>query len=172
MNTGKIFQLALGLCLLLSGTAIAQETKKIDREKFSLQYPATWAIATEDEDYDPDALFSIDAPDEENFVMFFFFDMEIDADEMIDLQVEAFTAELLKNPTNTSFTSWGGLKGKGAHLKGEFLGMFPGNIRIFVHATENRSMLVVEQYYDTNADEIRKKLKVISDSFAFKNPIN
>ena len=49
MNTGKIFQLALGLCLLLSGTAFAQETKKIDREKFSLQYPATWAIATEDE---------------------------------------------------------------------------------------------------------------------------
>jgi len=50
--------------------------------------------------------------------------------------------------------------------------MFPGNIRIFVHAVEDRSLLVVEQYYDKNAEEIRKKLGVISSSFAFKDVDN
>jgi len=76
--------LAFILLQCISAPALyAQTMKTITRDSFSLKYPETWKIDKEDADYDPDALFSIDAPDDQNLIMFFVFNTVIDSDEML-----------------------------------------------------------------------------------------
>jgi len=153
---------------MMSQLGLAQEKQSIKREAFSLQYPEGWTIDTEDEDYDPDALFSLDSPDEENMVMFIIFDMAVDADELMQEQINAFTAELIKKPTVTKFDTWGKFKGKGTMLSGKLMGVFKGAVRIFVYSEEERTMLVVEQYYDKAIGKLKKDYDLIANSFKFK----
>lgn len=163
-----ILAFAIVFCVTASGL-FAQTMKTITRDSFSLKYPEKWKIDKEDADYDPDGLFSIDAPDEQNMIMFFVFNTVIDADEMLTEQVKALSASLLKNPEITDFADWGKYKGKGKLLKGKFLGAFKGHIRLFFYADEHKSMLVMEQVYDSATDDVKAELKSIVDSFTFKN---
>ena len=162
-----ILAFALLFCISASGL-YAQTMKTITRDSFSLKYPEKWKIDTEDPDYDPDALFSIDAPDEQNLIMFFVFNAVIDTDEMLTEQIKAMSESLLKNPEITDFTDWGKYKGKGKILKGKFLGVYKGYIRLFFYADDHKSMLVMEQVYDSATDEVKAELKSIADSFTFK----
>jgi len=162
-----ILAFALLLCISASGQD-AQTMKTISRDSFSLKYPEKWKIDKEDPDYDPDALFSIDAPDEQNMIMFFVFNTVIDADEMLTEQIKALSESLLKNPEITDFTDWGKYKGKGKILKGKFLGVYKGYIRLFFYADDHKSMLVMEQVYDSATDDVKAELKSIVDSFTFK----
>ena len=154
-------------CISASGL-YAQSLKTITRDSFSLKYPEKWKIDKEDPDYDPDALFSIDAPDEQNLIMFFIFNTVIDANEMLTEQIKAMSESLLKNPEITDFTDWGKYKGKGKILKGKFLGVYKGYIRLFFYTDDHKSMLVMEQVYDSATDEVKAELKSIADSFTFK----
>ena len=146
----------------------AQTMKTITRDTFSLKHPEKWKIDKEDPDYDPDALFSIEAPDGENMIMFFVFNTVIDSDEMLTEQIKSLSGSVLKNPEITNFTEWGKYKGKGKMLKGKFSGIYKGHIRLFVYADEHKSMLVMEQIYDSATPEVRAELKSIIDSFTFK----
>lgn len=161
----------LSLVLLLSCTAVttlsAQEHATIKRDKFSLKYPSAWKIDTEDEDYDPDALFSIDSPDGENMVMFVLFDASMDAEELVKTQMDAFTAEMLKKPEVTSFESWGKYKGKGKLLKGKLMGVYNGFVRIFVFADDSKTLMVVEQCGDKDYVSLKKDYDLIASSFTF-----
>jgi hypothetical protein len=164
----KIF-IAFVVVFCISAQAIhGQTTKTIDRDSFSLKYPEKWAIDKQDPDYDPDALFSVDAPDDQNMIMFFIFNMVIDADEMLAEQVKAMSASVLKNPEITDFTDWGKYKGKGKLLKGKFLGVFKGTLRLFFYADDFKSMLVMEYLYDSATEDVKKEMKAIADSFSFK----
>lgn len=153
---------------LIGQTLLAQEKKTISREAFSLQYPGEWTIDTEDEDYDPDALFSLDSPDGENMIMFIIFDMAVDADELMNEQVKAFSEQLIKKPAVATFNTWGKFKGKGTMLSGKLMGVFKGAVRIFVYSEEERTMLVVEQYYDKAIDKLKKDYDLIANTFKFK----
>ena len=159
--------IALLLCIPAAGL-YAQTMKTITRDSFSLKYPEKWKIDKEDPDYDPDALFSIDAPDEQNLIMFFVFNTVIDADEMLTEQIKALSESLLKNPEIIDFTDWGKYKGKGKMLKGKFLGVYKGYIRLFFYSDDHKSMLVMEQVYDSTGDDVKAELKSIVDSFTFK----
>jgi hypothetical protein len=154
------------ILLLLSASSHAQQT--IDRDSFSLQYPAKWTIDTKDEDYDPDALFSLDAPDGENMIMFVIFDMAMDTADLMKEQVKAFTAELIKKPMITHFDTWGKYKGSGKLLKGKLMGVFKGFVRIFVYTEESRTMIVVEQCYDSAYEKLKPDYELISSTFQFK----
>ena len=161
--------LAFALLLCISPTGLyAQTMKTITRDSFSLKYPEKWKIDKDDPDYDPDALFSIDAPDDQTLIMFFVFNTVIDADEMLAEQIKAMSESLLKNPEITDFTDWGKYKGKGKILKGKFLGVYKGYIRLFFFADDHKSMLVMEQVYDSATDEVKTGLRSIVDSFTFK----
>ena len=123
---------------------------------------------TPDYDYDPDALFSIDAPDDQTLIMFFVFNTVIDADEMLTEQIKAMSESLLKNPEITDFTDWGKYKGKGKVLKGKFLGVYKGYIKLFFYVDDHKSLLVLEQVYDSSTADVIADLKSIADSFTFK----
>jgi len=161
--------LILSLLFTVSASALyAQTMKTIARDSFSLKYPEKWKIDKEDPDYDPDGLFSIEAPDDENMIMFFVFNTVLDADEMLTEQIKALSGSVLKNPEITDFTDWGKYKGKGKILKGKFLGTFKGHIRLFFYEDEHKSMLVMEQVYDSASEQVKAELKSIVDSFTFK----
>ena len=165
----KTLTIALTFVLCLVASAIyAQGMKEIKRDSFSLKYPEKWKIDKEDPDYDPDALFSIDAPDDENMIMFFVFNTPLDANEMLTEQIKALTESLLKNPEITDFSEWGKYKGKGKLLKGKFLGTLKGYIKLFFYEDNHKSMLVMEQVYDSATDEVKTGLRSIVESFTFK----
>ena len=161
--------LAFALLFCISASSLyAQTMKTITRDSFSLKYPEKWKIDKEDPDYDPDGLFSIEAPDDQNMIMFFVFNTVIDADEMLSGQIKALSESLLKNPAITDFTEWGKYKGKGKLLKGKFLGVYKGYIRLFFYEDDHKSMLVMEQVYDSATEDVKAELKSIVDSFTFK----
>lgn len=160
--------LTLSFLFFVSASIVyAQTMKTISRDSFSLKYPEKWKIDTEDPDYDPDGLFSIDAPDDQNMIMFFVFNTVVDADEMLTEQIKALSESVLKNPEVTDFIDWGKYKGKGKLLKGKFLGSLKGEIRLFFYADDHKSMLVMEQVYDSASSDVKAELKSIIDSFTF-----
>jgi len=164
----KLILAFASLFCISSAGLYAQTIKTINRDSFSLKYPEKWKIDKEDPDYDPDALFSIDAPDEQTLIMFFVFNTVIDADAMLNEQIKAMSESLLKNPEITGFNDWGKYKGKGKILKGKFLGVYKGYIKLFFYADDHKSMLVMEQVYDSATDDVNTELKSIVDSFTFK----
>ena len=163
------------LCLLASfilgaSTTLVQAQQKIDREGFSVKYPDSWGIDLEDEDYDPDALFSLDSYKAEGAsIMFMIYDGPMDADEMLAAQVKGMTKELIKNPTSiTSFNTWGKLQGKGKKINGKMLGEFEGYVRLFIYTDNNKSMIILEQAYDSDTKTVGKDFISIANSFVFK----
>lgn len=163
----KLLLPAITLLFSIAGYQLqAQEHQTIRRDSFSLKYPAGWTIDKEDEEYDPDAFFSLDSPDDENMIMFMI-STPIDADVMLDAQVDAFTAGLVKKAEITSFTKWGKYNGQGKLLKGKLLGTFDGFVRIFVHTTEHKTLLVVEQCYDKAWTTLEKDYELMRSSFTF-----
>ena len=156
--------------LFIATTSYSQTLKTINRDSFSLKYPDTWAIDKTDEDYDPDALFSLDSEKEEGAsVMFMIFSLPLDADDMLNEQVKSMTKALVKNPTSiTDFDTWGNLKGKGKIIKGKLMGIFKGQIRLFMYTDESKSMLVMEQFYDADAEKVAANFVSIANSFKFR----
>ncbi|HET6994946.1 MAG TPA: hypothetical protein VFI06_08180 [Chitinophagaceae bacterium] len=159
-----LFTLAAILCL----SFISQAQKKIDREGFSMQYPQGWTIDTADEDYDADALFSLDSPDGDNMIMFVIYDMALDTADLMKEQVTAFTAELLKKPVISHFNTWGKYKGSGKILKGKLMGVYKGFVRIFIYTDGKKTMTVVEQCFDKAYEELKKDYDLMASSFEFK----
>ncbi len=162
----KILSFLFVLGMLIPMFSLAQD-RSIKRDSFSLKYPADWHIDTADTDYDPDALFSIDSPDGESFIMFIIYDIAMDQDDILEAQVKEFTAQLMKKPTITTFDSWGKYKGKGKLMKGKIAGVYKGFVKIFVYADEHKSMLVVEQGYDEDLPALEKAYGLISSTFRF-----
>lgn len=163
--------LTLAIIVCIAGPALHAQTMKtitITRDSFSLRYPEKWKVDKEDPDYDADALFSIDAPDDQNLIMFFVFNTVIDSDEMLKEQIKSLSESLIKNAGITNFTQWGKYKGKGKILTGKFLGVYKGYIRLFCYADDHKSMFVMEQVYDSASEGVKNELKLISDSFTFK----
>jgi len=141
---------------------------KIDREGFSMKYPSGWAIDTADEDYDADALFSIDSPNGENMIMFVIYDMSLDTADLMQKQVDAFTAELLKKPEISHFNNWGKYKGSGKVLKGKLAGVYKGAVRIFIYTDGKKTLTVIEQFNDKDYEGLKKDYELMASSFAFK----
>lgn len=141
---------------------------KIDRVNFSMQYPSEWRVDTKDEDYDPDALFSIDSPDGENMIMFVIFDIAANTAVIMKEQIKVFTDLLIKKPEISHFDTWGKYNGSGTTLKGKLMGVFKGVVRIFVYTDETKTMTVVEQFYDKNYEVLKKDYDFMSSTFQFK----
>lgn len=155
------------LCLAIFSLQLnAQKNTTIEGKKYSLVHPSSWSIDKTDPDFDPETLFTLQSPDSSSMIMFIFLDMFIDNDEMLDAQVKEFRSQVIKNPeSETAFTSWGRLTGKGMMIKGNLLGILPGTVRIFTWNNGERSMVIIEQYFDEDYDKISKDYKLIESSF-------
>ncbi len=157
--------------MLLSVAVFSQNTKTITRDSFSLQYPANWTIDTKDEDYDPDALFSLDAPDDNGMVMFIIVDLPVDLDEMLAEQEKDIRAKLIKSPKSvTNFTKWGNYTGMGKSFKGRIMGVMDGEVNVFVSHIGGRTFYVMEQLFEEGMEDTRSGIKIIASSFKFKGP--
>jgi hypothetical protein len=154
----------------LSRTEAPAEVSKpvtIDRPAFQLQYPGNWRVDTKDEDYDPDRMFSVDSPGQ-SFAMFFISEAPVEAS--IQGQVSAQTAKVMKDASQTPFTSWGGHTGKGVLLAGKQLGMTPGSVRIFAFREREMTYTVVESTYDDDRADVQPGFDLIARTFRVKGP--
>lgn len=146
--------------------ADVRDVKSIERPAFTVKHPGNWKVDTEDEDYDPDHMFSIDSPGN-CFTMFIVFDTVTDPGETVQSQIDTYVPKLMKSPTQTPFTRWGRYEGTGMKLEGRVLGVTPGSLRVFSHADEKAdlSFVVVESCYDEDRKATEAGFELIEDTF-------
>jgi hypothetical protein len=90
----------------------------------------------------------------------------------VDGQVEAFVPRIVKQPVQTPFTRWGAYDGEGMTLAGKILGVMPGNIRIFAHASqrEDLTFTIVEFCFDEDLPLVRPGFELIERTFVLGRP--
>ena len=125
----------------------------ITRPAFSLSHPGNWTIDTQDEDYDPDAYFDINAP-AQGKIIFRVGPPAIGSPESVDGTISAMTERLVQNATLTSYTTWGSYSGHGLEARGKIL-VTHGRVRAFGWSTDAVGVLVTEIRYDE--DEVLNK---------------
>lgn len=151
--------------------AAVQEPVTLERASFSLSYPRNWKIDDKDEDYQPDHMFSIDSPGD-CFVMLTLLDAATDSATTVKDQAELYEDKLIKGAHRTPFTRWGRYAGAGLELKGKMLGITPGTVRIFSHATASRSFVAIESCYDEDRAMTAPGFELIASSFQLRGGTN
>lgn len=134
------------------------------RPGFSFKYAANWKLEAEGPDNDPDHHVNVDSPGS-CLTMLFIFDVAISPEVNVKAQTDAFVPKLISAPSRTLFTGWGRYEGQGVILKGKMLGITPGSLRIFSHADDKRSFVVVEQCYDEDMAHTKPGFDLVESSF-------
>lgn len=157
-------------CLFAGLTnSYSQKFLVFERDSFTVKYPSTWTIGKEDEYYDPDGMFSLYSPEDGCTILFMMMNLQVDVEYLLEEQERVIKRELIKKPTSISnFNSWGKFKGKGKLIKGTLLDVFNGSIKFFVYTNGNKTMMVIEQLYDSSSEKFLPDLISIADSFHFK----
>lgn len=145
--------------------ADVEQSKHLERDGFQLDYPINWSIDEEDEDYDPDRLFSVDSPGS-SYVMFAIGKLGDEPEELLAGQVLAFEG-LLDRPTRKNFGQYGNASGAGAELKGSMMGI-PTTIRLFSFVDGENAVMVTEQCPDEDLEMAKPGLEMIENSFELK----
>ena len=86
------------------------------RNAFRLQYPSNWRIDVDDEDYDPDTLFSIESPGS-TFVLFEIGKVGIEPEHYVQDLIRSYRKRMSK-PVVSRFERYGRFTGKGQCSKG------------------------------------------------------
>jgi hypothetical protein len=143
--------------------------QSLARPGFTLDYPGNWKLDVEDEDHDPDHLFSIESPGSCH-VTFTMLELEHDAAGNVETQIEALVPQLIKDPRRAPFDRWGDYAGVGVKLEGKVLGFLPGSVRVFSHSQEEpaRSFTVVESCFDEDMAAVGPGFRLIETSFKLR----
>lgn len=147
------------------------EVVVLDRPAFSLQYPAGWKVATSQQDYDADRLFTIEIANGDSYITIKVFvpDPNADADDLIFSIQTTLDGPMIDTYSRETFENWGSFQGKGLHLKGKIAGFLPGGARIFVTTTDGqKGLLVTELYYSDDLEEAMPGFDLVRNSFKFK----
>jgi len=142
--------------------AEVSQPNKVVRESFTLQYPSNWKIAIDDEDYDPDHMFSIESPGSA-FVMFVIGPGETEPENNLQAQIQQFT-KLMTSPSIERFKNYGRLSGKGAILKGKILGIRI-TTKVFAFHQDDLTIITVQQYPDEDMKHVQEGFALIESSF-------
>lgn len=134
------------------------------RPGYSFKYPGNWKIDMDDPEQDLDHHVNVESPGS-CMVMLFVFDLPTDPADNLQKQVDALVPKLIATPSRTPFTAWGKYTGQGVILKGKILGINPGSIRVFSHATDKRSFIVAEQCYDEDMTDVKPGFSLLESSF-------
>jgi len=157
-------------CLLCSAVmAWAQQLTTIDRPGFSLQYPASWQVATYQNDYNPDKLFTIDTDGQSTITIEVFESIDgINSDDLLFNAISVLDGPLVDTYSRSDMSQWGDLQGRGKHLKGKVMAMFPGGARIFFAQRNGKGVMITEIYYSEDLDTVMPGFETIGRSFEFK----
>lgn len=136
------------------------------RERFQLEYPGNWTVDVEDEDYDPDAMFSIESPGAA-FVMCVIGVGEMNPEEILQIHIGNFE-KLMDNVAVERFEQLGSLTGKGARLKGTILG-FRTTTKIFSFCQDGLLVQIVQQCPDADLSYAKEGLELIENSFLLRS---
>lgn len=131
---------------------------------FSFRYPGNWKVKAEAEKNEPAHHVNVESPGS-CVAMIFSFDVRIEPATSVRAQVDAFVPKLMASPARSTFGTWGKYSGEGALLRGKLLGLSPGSLRVFSHATEARSFVIVEQCYDEDMKAVKPGFDLVERSF-------
>lgn len=145
-------------------------TKKkfLKRPGYQLEYPYNWTIDSTEKDYDIDAYISIESPSGSSFVTFMLFNSSIDEKEQVEEQIKEHLKVTMKNGEVNRFEKWGAYNGQGATIKGKLLGVFKGELKVFIHATDSSSFLFLSQVQDDVRLIDEESVTLIENSFRLK----
>jgi hypothetical protein len=162
---GIIFALFLLTSLLISPPDL-DNTRRIEREGFSLNYPGNWEVDVADEDYDPDYSFAIAPPVADAQIRFWFYEYAMDSQGCADQTRDNLEAVYAFSDL-TAFDHWGDYDGAGyrgdANIEGgdyEFL-MFCATERV-------RPFEILLAVEGSAADKLRPGFDLIRDSLELR----
>ncbi len=142
----------------------AKNTQELVRDKFRLSYPANWKIDTADKDYDPDLMFSIDAPGSA-FVMFIIGKGAIVTPEKaLQAQISSFEKAVDK-PVIAKFEKYGQFSGKGAEIKGRIMGL-KTTVRLFSFQQNGMTVMITQQCPDEDLKSAQAGFDLIENSLS------
>jgi hypothetical protein len=149
-----------------AGTWAQKDLARIERPAFQLAYPKSWSLATAQADYDADRNFSIDAPGD-SYVAIQTFEAQPgdDVSALLSNMIKAFDGPLVDTYSRSHFTQWGSFQGKGTHLKGKIMSMFPGGARVFIGTEGSFGLIIVEYYFSEEIKEVMPAFELIAQSF-------
>ncbi|MEM8550281.1 MAG: hypothetical protein AAGF10_05770 [Verrucomicrobiota bacterium] len=152
------------LCVVNTGNL-----KTIDRPAFRLQYPTSWRLGTNQQDFNADHNFTIMVEGTDSYIEIKIFKLgSITADQLMASLMETLDGPLIDTKKRESFTRWGEINGQGRHLMGEIAGFFEGGARIFVSTENEFGILVTELYYSDDKEKAMPGFELIRRSFQFK----
>lgn len=140
----------------------------ISRKTFSVQFPGNWKEDIEMEGYQAESLFMFVSPNN-NSAHFTVYDMPLDPAEELESQVE-YAKETLRDVKSTPFTKWGRYTGQGMKLEGKWGGVYPFVTRIFCYSSDEKALLVYEQYNLEDETKTQPGYKLVEQTFKLKNP--
>ena len=141
----------------------------LEREGFQLRFPGNWRVSSEEDDFDPDAYFSIDSPGG-SYVTIELIDEPVAVDEEVRQCVADFVPEWISRPTTEPFTKWGGHEGLGLHLTGRTAYGDKGGVRIFAHSGDRGAFVVIEVYCDKGLEHVSPGFELIRKTFKLQMP--
>ena len=136
--------------------------KTLARERFRLQYPSNWKIDVDDEDYDPDAMFSIESPGSA-FVMFVIGSVEMKPDDNLQDMIERH-GQLMRSAVIERFERYGHLSGKGALMRGRIMGI-QMTVKLFAFSQDGLTAIITQQCPDEDLKQAQAGLTLIENSF-------
>ncbi len=147
----------------------ASDVAFMEGARFRFAYPKTWHLATEQPDYDPDRLVTVQTAGE-SFITIEVFDPKTRPDLSVILGNvrQTYDGVIVTTMSRTRFQSWGEVQGDGIHLVGKILGLYPGGCRIFVGTYEQIGMIVTEYYFSEELNEALQGYTLIGQTFSLK----
>ena len=135
--------------------------RSLERPRFRVEYPRNWKVDSDDEDYDPDGLFSIDSPGS-SYVQFTFSQGENDLDTILEIYLNQFR-DLMSGEKEEALLRYAGFEGKGIMLQGKIMG-FRERIRILALHAEGVTVTVVELAPISDLNLVQPGLDLIESS--------
>jgi hypothetical protein len=141
---------------------------QLSTPNYVMNYYANWKIDSTDSDFDINSNFIFDSPSDNNFISFSILNIGIDPQEHIQDQIREHLARSMKNGKVTYFKRWGKYEGSGASIRGKFVGIYSGELRIFCHSTDSSAFVVTSQLIASDSTTDKRGLELMESTFTLK----
>jgi hypothetical protein len=165
--TSKAGKQLLDDLLAIESRAEVDRPQSLERPRFRVEYPGNWKIDSDDEDYDPDGLISIDSPGS-SYVQLTFSQDEGDLDSILEIYLDQFR-ELMSEEKEEALFRYAGMEGKGVTLRGKVMG-YQERIRIFALHSQGITVTVAELAPISDLKLVQPGLNLIEKSLRIKPP--
>jgi len=165
---GIIVAVVIG-ALVAGGLAVEPDlrnTRRIDREGFTLMYPGNWTVDRTHEAYDPDGDFSINPELADATIRFWFFQEPMASQECVDMSLANLTRSYGEIVT-TRISRWGRFEGAGYEAKAT-VGGVEMDLLLFASTDRPRPFEVLWLADSKATRKLRPGFAWIRDSFELR----